>query len=536
MKLCFALSVLLMAAPAGAEVKPFPAARTALVMGAWNYTDATFPRLPESGIHGDLTRMKTKLETLGFEVTLVENPSLKQAKAAVDLFGARLKSRGGASLFYFTGHGAEHEGKNYLIPVGTDVIDARDLDDEALSANRVLDRMEASGVTVNLVFLDCCRNALTKTGDDVGMAQMRAKGALIGYATRSGDVAATALTGSPYTGALVAHLGDAGTSLADMHSLVTEDIVNGGTPQRPGFYNDISGIYHLVPGNESGSPSSATREAVGGATRERPYVNTLGMEFIPLPGQAGVLMCRTETRVRDFRAYAAGADYMQTGGANVMQVTKDKEGNPTGTTWEVDPKASWEKPGFAQSEEHAVCCVSLDEAEAFCAWLSKQEGKKYRLPTDAEWSAAVGVGKYPWGSAWPPPKGAGNYAGTEWAKDLPKANWAVAYEYSDGQARTGPVGSFEENRNGFYDLGGNVWEWCSDRYRSSMNSAEVLEEIPALKEETASDGTPYRVLRGGSWFSVDPSALLSSDRYNDPPGARGDDRGFRVVLVVGSGG
>lgn len=109
----------------------------------------------------------------------------------------------------------------------------------------------------------------------------------------------------------------------------------------------------------------------------------------------------------------------------------------------------------------------------------------------------MGVGRYPWGSAWPPPKGVGNYFGKEPKDSLPDANWTTAYDHSDGFARTAPVGSFDENKYGFYDLGGNLWEWCSDRYRASMNSQELLDEIPALKKE--SFGRPTPCVARGSW-------------------------------------
>lgn len=253
--------------------------------------------------------------------------------------------------------------------------------------------------------------------------------------------------------------------------------------QFPAYYDELEGSFAFVPGQMGSTPVPPV-DPLASATRERPFVDRLGMEFIPLPGNAGVFMCRTETRVRDFRAYARATDYVQTGGAFVMKVAKDKDGNPTGTTWELDTSASWEKPGFTQSEDHPVCCVQLTEAEAFCAWLSKRKSKTYRLPTDAEWSAAVGVGRSPWGGRYrPPPKGVGNYFGKEAKDSLPKAEWHTAYDHSDGFARTAPVASFDENKYGFYDLGGNVWEWCSDRYRASMNSQEVLDEIPALKKK-----------------------------------------------------
>jgi formylglycine-generating enzyme required for sulfatase activity len=147
-----------------------------------------------------------------------------------------------------------------------------------------------------------------------------------------------------------------------------------------------------------------------------------------------------------------------------------------------------------------------------------KEGQKYRLPTDAEWSVAVGLGKetgnspkeksegikdvYPWGKEWPPPNGAGNYHGSQ---KLDKFDF------------TSPVGSFAANKLGLHDMGGNVWEWCEDWYD------------PAAKAR--------RVLRGACWGSITPSLLLSSLRDRESPDFRGFYFfGFRCVLVGGSGG
>ncbi len=232
-----------------AQVQPFPSTRTALVMGAWNYSDSTFPEL--KGIEKDVERMAAKLGELGFKVTTVKNPTLSHAKKAVDAFGAELKSRGGGGVFYFSGHGAEHEGKNYLIPIGTAISSRNDLDDEALVANRVLGRMEESENQVNLVFLDCCRNEMSKAGGIDGLAPMKARGSLIGFATASGKVAFSTNDGSPYTASLVKHLGDPGLSLSDMHTVVASEVQQIakqiGTDQRPGQYVELGGLFHMVP-------------------------------------------------------------------------------------------------------------------------------------------------------------------------------------------------------------------------------------------------------------------------------------------------
>ena len=226
------------------------------------------------------------------------------------------------------------------------------------------------------------------------------------------------------------------------------------------------------------------------------FVNTLGMPFVPVKG-TDVQFCIWETRVKDYSAYAAANAGVDT---------------------------SWKSPGFTQTDTHPVVKVNWNDANAFCAWLTKKElaegkikeGQKYRLPTDAEWSVAVGLEQekrntpeeksrgikdvYPWGKGYPPPKESGNYS-----KSLKEDK----FDY------TSPAGSFASNKDGLHDMGGNVWEWCEDKYTPTRTN---------------------RVLRGASWDSNGPVGLSSSYRLNDAPDSRLYDIGFRCVLVGGSGG
>ena len=264
----------------------------------------------------------------------------------------------------------------------------------------------------------------------------------------------------------------------------------------------------------------ASSASMATASKDHPFENSLGMRFVAVPTDDGnsVLFCIWKTRVKDFAAFVDETHYDAS--RNMFSFGARGQGDRN--------VASWKAPGFEQTDLNPVCGVGYVDAVAFCQWLSKKESRNYRLPTDHEWSCAVGIGQkenaadgprknhckiegvYPWGTQWPPPKGAGNYAGEECHRNatFPKS-YTVISGFDDGFAFTSPVGSFAPNSLGLYDLGGNLWEWCGDWMDSDHR---------------------HRVLRGGSWADLLPVCLLSSYRKHDLPENRGIVYGFRIVL------
>lgn len=520
-----------------AEVKPVPATRTALLMGAWDYTDETFPPLPENGIHGDLARMQAKLESLGFVVTVVENPTSTQAEKAVDAFGAQLKTRGGASLFYFTGHGAEHEGRNYLVPVGnTNIVEGADLKEKALAANRILSRMESSGTVVNLVFLDCCRNQLSKNGSVDGMAPMQAKGTLIGFATRSGDVADTTTKGSPYTTALVAHLGDEGLSLTDMHSMVTGELVTSGSARRPGNYSDLDGIYQMVPASLSKQGPKDMRAEIERRARElaasmaaKPA--TADQFIIPdvqsgnhkagdvicinLPGGLVMKFCYCPAGSFTMSSQKTAFDSFDLEQLQVrltlgfwMAQTECTQGqwkSLMGTT-PSQQKAKGNSYGEATGVgvNQPMYFVCWDDAQKFLSEMNSTvtlpSGWKFALPTEAQWEYACRAGtetSYAFGDAL--------------SKKLAQFDTTTTIE----------VASFKPNGWGLYDMHGNVCEWCADWYDHILRGGN--------DPRGATTGT-FRVIHGGSWG--DKATLCRvAWRGDTEPHRRDGQLGFRPALV-----
>ena len=278
--------------------------------------------------------------------------------------------------------------------------------------------------------------------------------------------------------------------------------------------------------------------AISAATKDAPFVNTLGMKFVPVPivgrvspraggaplagGDTGpppdrVLFSVWDTRVQDYAVYAGE--------------------KPVGDAW---TKQEREGVPAGRERNHPVVGVSWEDAQDFCQWLSAREtaagklpkGWEYRLPTDEEWSRAAGLPPesdatpaqkaqgnsvdFPWGQEFPPREKVGNYADETFHAKFPfregaTDNWNKnlwVEGYTDGYATDSPVGSFPANANGLYDMAGNVWQWCEDWYDAAHKD---------------------HVLRGASWGDSSRRNLLSSGRTRGTIGNR--TFGFRCVLA-----
>ncbi|RBP41523.1 PEGA domain-containing protein [Roseimicrobium gellanilyticum] len=235
----------------------------------------------------------------------------------------------------------------------------------------------------------------------------------------------------------------------------------------------------------------------------RKWKNSLGMDFVPL---GDVLMAATETRRADY------ATFLRT--------------LPTSQPPLVDVRSDVTLP---------MTHVSRTDAELFCKWLTMVErtrgllepSQSYRLPTDDEWSMAAGLprergdspasrsqralGIYPWGFSWPPSPVPGNMWDRTAATKAKRKDGIE--DFNDGFADLSPVGSFEPNENGLRDLAGNVWEWVQDDFGGEDQKLRRLGAV-----------------RGGGFRSGNKDELLASHRKAMPPGTRGDEIGFRVVL------
>ena len=162
-------------------------------------------------------------------------------------------------------------------------------------------------------------------------------------------------------------------------------------------------------------------------------------------------------------------------------------------------------PSYSKGDNLPVEKVSWKDCQEFISKLNQMTGKQYRLPTEAEWEYAARGGNKSRGY---------KYAGSN-------DNGSVAWYWDNSGSKTHPVGTKQANELGLYDMSGNVYEWCQDRYGSYSSSAQTNPTEP-------SSGSS-RVLRGGSWHHAARYCRVSC-RLNHNPAGRSNSIGLRLAL------
>ncbi len=163
--------------------------------------------------------------------------------------------------------------------------------------------------------------------------------------------------------------------------------------------------------------------------------------------------------------------------------------------------------------------VSWNDATDYAAWLSRQTGQAYRLPSEAEWEYACRAGTtspFWWGSSIS--TGQANYDGTGTYGGGPKGEY---------RKRTVPVDSFAPNPWGLYQVHGNVWEWCADNWHGNYTGD------PPTDGSTWEGGNAivFASCAAVAWYYT-PEVLRSADRDRNRPDVRDDSVGFRVARTL----
>jgi formylglycine-generating enzyme required for sulfatase activity len=512
-----------------AVLKNYTGKRIALVIGNWKYKFK-----PLHNPENDARDMAQVLRNLGFEVIHKQNLSLDDMEDEIIQFKVKLQNKGQVGLFYYAGHGLEIQGKNYLLATDLRKPETELIKDKSIPAQLVINIMKGSGSLVNIMILDACRtfprldrNSINNA--DYGLAAMNApSGSIISFATGSGQSTPDGEKGSNglYTGHLLKFLQQPGLKIEEVFKKTRQQVaLETNNEQVPPVYNSMVGDFCLVSCEKA---KSDDKEKILQAKLEKER-----QEKAALQAQLEALKKKPGTVFRDRLADGSFGPEMvwipsgsfrmgdiQGGGdsdekpVHRVSVEKFAMGKFEVTFAEYDKFAEAdgrEKPndsGWGRGNR-PVINVSWNDAEAYAKWLSDQTGKKYRLPTEAEWEYAARAGtetKYWWGNDIGKNRANCDGCGSQW-----------------DDKSTAPVGSFEANKFGLYDTSGNVWEWTCSEYEDKYKGKEKV----CINKNSNKNW----VLRGGSWYSV-PRDLRAARRVGDVPDRRNDLCGFRLVRAA----
>jgi formylglycine-generating enzyme required for sulfatase activity len=488
--------------------------RTALVIGNAAYQHITTLRNPVN----DARAIADTLRTLGFQVILKTNTTLDTMADAVFQFGEQLKG-GGVGLFYYSGHGVQVNGENYLIPVEANVSREDQVTFKTYQVRELLKTMDNAKSHLNLVFLDACRNnpfPRTFRSTTRGLASTNApSGTLLVFATNPDNVADDGSgDNSPFTKHLLHFIRqpdlEVGMLLRRVRTAVKAETNGAQTPWENGsiegeFYFAQAGMAPppTPPPSPQTTSGAGTQVAVGVYPPASPpetsfpktLRNSIGMEFVLIPAgefqmgsNDGEEAEKPVHRVRISKAFYLG-EYEVTQG----QWQAVMGNNPS--QFKGDPNLPVES-------------VSWDDVQEFIRRLNAREGgTKYRLPTEAEWEYAARAGTTT------------TYSFGNNPSQLGECVWYRDY----AERKMHPVGQRKPSAWGLYDMHGNVWEWVQD-WSSPYPPGFVTDP------QGPSSGSS-RVIRGGGLFGG-AGGCRPAFRYSALPDDRSPYRGFRLLRTA----
>lgn len=484
--------------------------RVALVIGNADYQHTT----ELTNTVNDADDMAAALRQYGFEVILKKDADLKEMTDAIDVFGDKLKG-GGVGLFFYSGHGAQMKGENYLFPVDAVFRKESDVKHHSVNANEILEKMGEGKTHLNLVFLDACRdNPFPNASKSMsrGLTKMDApSGTLIAYATAPNNVASDGNErNSPYTKNLLKVLKsepsiEIGLLLRKVTKAVKEETKGN---QEPWLSMSIDGEFYFAQNVQPSSQPAPTPAPQPMPTPApvytRPATARQSVEFEMMAVEGGCFMMgspkKEENRNNNERQHQVCVKGFEIGKYEVTQAQ-----------WQA---VMGNNPSAFKGDNLPVENVSWHDVQKFIQKLNERTGKNYRLPTEAEWEyAARAETTTPF------------YTGQ--CITTAQANYDGNYSYSKCQKTggykesTAAVGSYPANPWDLYDMAGNVWEWTCSVYNENYDGSE-------LECSDVSDANARHVLRGGSWIS-NPVELRSAGRSSDVPDTRYFNCGFRLL-------
>lgn len=495
----------------------------------------------------DATDIAEALQRLGFNLVGGKahlNLNKRQMLERIREFGSQIQ-KGGVGVFYYAGHGIQVDKHNYLIPI-TDLLQYQeDAEYEAVDVDAVLKEMESAENAVNILILDACRNnnlpkrpnkrATAEKG--LGEPQRKPSGVYIAFAARDGQTASENPTGRNglYTQELLKNIETPNLRLEDIFINTRREVKRlSNRMQEPIEFGSLDDIFYFklneniaiqpqpspsfaIPNNQSNTipMNQPTASTLPVGTIKK---NSIGMELVWIPS-GEFMMGSSESEIAEALFEAQKGNKKVPRDVFSPELPKHRVRISNGFwigRYEVTQK-QWQEIMDDNPSDYKDCglnCpieqISWYDTQVFLKRLNEKDSVfEYRLPTEAEWEYACRAGTttaFAFGdklnSSQANFDGRFPYNGTEKGKFVKK---------------TTPVGSYQPNAWGLYDMHGNVWEWVEDWYGNYI-SGDVV-------DPTGPVASTYKSVRGGAWVNL-ASLVRSAARTGVKPDFRKNNAVF----------
>jgi formylglycine-generating enzyme required for sulfatase activity len=545
--------------------------KVALIVGNSTYTNTA----PLVNPKNDAEDMAKTLKKLGFDVIAKQDLNRKEMYVAFGEFSKKLQDAD-VGLFYYSGHGVQSNGSNFLIPIAGSIKEEEHLESRAVQAQSVLDIMRKAKCPLNIVVLDACRDnpfVSAVRSNKRGLASVQAPaGTFIIYATDQGDTASDNPDGRNglFTQELVAHIQTPGLKFEDVFKrtarTVQEKSVQAGKRQVPWISSSFVGdFYFVLPPPDT--PKTYSTELSVNTNPEGATVIIDDKVFGKTPIKRQRLDLGTSEQKEFSIVLALPPDY-----ASFESKFTAEAGRPlkidtfTLDRLEVDIKVETQ---LNRKDEAEMVFVPAGEFEMGSTEGKNDEKPVHKVHTDGFWiyRTPVTVAMYQrycretgkkmpatppkWGwrnddpmvnITWEEARNYCSWAGgrlpteAEWEKAArgtkknlyPWGNvWDESLANSSLTSNTGPVrvGNYRRGASpyGVLDMAGNVWQWCHDWYEADYYTKS------SNRNPQGPRGAEARVVRGGS-FESDAASLRTTNRSKADPKQRLEYVGFRCVI------
>ena len=525
--------------------------KIAILVGVSRYNQQNTGFTPLQYAANDMEVLAKTLSSKGYEVIKIvdHNANKHVILNRIEQISKLIKPNQGTLVFAFSGHGYAELGQPTRLATFDTI--ANKLSTTGLSISDLVNTIRKTGVKRAMLFIDACRNnpTLFKSGLNSGPRQYNpGEGIQILYSTRKADVSIEhpSLQQGVFSyflnRGLLGKAEDQGiVSFSSLARYVEREVPqwsnrHGLIAQQP--FRAVAGEHYgdfvlasrlpITPTTSVISPPSDPREPemmfikgshfmMGSPDSEIGRREDEGQHVLTVKS---LYMGKTEITVGEFKRFVQETKYRSTAekngrGCRVWSRIANK--------WMEQRSINWKKPGFNQTDQHPVVCVSQLDALAYANWLSNVTGKKYSLPTEAQWEYAARAGsqvaRY-WGENADQACLAENVLDQAGGNEYPGHRKHNCY---DGFVYTAKVGSYRDNRFGLKDMLGNVREWTCSAYSKNYDGSE---------QRCAPSGhTGMKVLRGGSWINTKLSTRSATRIWIDGT-ASNNNNGFRLTRVA----